>query len=216
MEDEKSKLTAADLVIGFARTPPTYFDDLPEGNRYISDVWEYFRIIRHTESKLPVADWFKCNIPGCTSPFVPCVLAKGNAKLTRHLKDDHKKMKPYTLPVSELTNLLSAISGLGERYGKIDADVFQQLMPPLSTESWNGFLENVEHHLNQRNCGDDPMNRSQEREGHLLTVDGKESSALDHLKNKESKMGSTSTNLIQLAINLTTDSMARIDLRSKS
>lgn len=216
MEVNDTKLTERDFVVGFARTPPTYFDDSPEGNKYSSDVWEYFRIIRHTESRRQVPDWFKCNIPGCSSPFVACVLAKGNAKLTRHLKDDHKKVKPFTMPVTELVHLLSAISGLGARYGKVSEDVFQQLMPPTSPENWNAFLENVKQHLDQQKCGDDdPMNCSQKNDGKLV-VHGKEPSKLHDFKTEESRMGSTSTNLIQLALNLSIDSMARIDLRSKN
>lgn len=213
--DLEPELSERDFVIGFAKNPPTYFDDRHNDNRYNSDVWKHFRMIRCTETQLPVKDWYMCTEPGCPSPFLKCIVGNGNSKLRRYL-DSHQKLKPYTLSSSMLSEILSAASGLGAKYGKIDADTFKQMMPPSSMESWTRFMENVENHLNQQNTTTSKsMSHSQDHEKQSIECFKEPNNPSCH----ENIIGNTSANTktsLQIAINLSNNATTRFDLRSKS
>lgn len=210
--DGAIKLSERDFFIGFAKNPPTYFDDAPDDNKLNSDVWKNLRIIRHTETKLKVKDWYKCTELGCPSPFLECSVSNGNAKLRRHM-DSHKKMKPYTLSSSNLCEAFSAISGLGAKYGKISTDVLNQFMPPSSTENWTIFLEKVECHLNcQSTTTLENTNRPITDEQSIVS-NTKPSCSGSHENRIEM---ANKTNSFQFAMTMSTDAMARINIRSKS
>lgn len=215
--DTDDEAMVQEFVIGFAKTPPKYFDEPQTGSSYHSGVWDHFHAIRKTETKSIVGDWFKCTIPGCLKPFVKCIVGKGNAKLRRHV-DLHQKAKTYTLSSTALSQMLSAVSGLGAKYGEIGAEDFQRLLPPSSTENWTDFVKNVDQNCSQKTIPMD-VSRTQGLEGPSL-VSNKELTMLNHVESQEVpiSLGSTSSknaNSIQVAINLSTDAMSRIDLRSK-
>lgn len=212
--NDKFELSESDLLIGFAKSPPIYFEEAHTDNKHTSGVWAHFNIIRRVETQSQVEDWYKCTIPGCSSPFQKCSVANGNAKLRRHI-NCHQNTKPYTLTSSVLSEMLAAVSGLGKKYGEIRAEVFQQLMPLSSVESWPNFVERVEQKLNGQIVAPMveplPLLRSTQSQENLspLKQDHSESSS-----SSASASASANSNTIQLAISLT-DSVAQISLKSK-
>lgn len=207
------------LVIGFKRNPPAYFTEEITDNKKRSGVWKYYHAIRETATSKEVENWYKCMEPDCKDPYEHCDVANGNATLRRHLKTNHQiivqslcQLKTtLTLPSNTLFEMLSTVSNLGERYGTIDEEVFQSQTLVPSAENWRDFLENVENDLKET--------RSKTELDVLMPEDrtsGRLSSARIDEPSCSAQIPQRNPDGINLAISMSADAFARIDLRSKS
>lgn len=130
-----------DLTIGFAKTPPNFFSESKVSTKQSSGVWDRIHMIRRAGTGDLVPNWYMCQVIGCPKPFLNCILANGNSKLSRHLDSHSKIVQPYSLKPSDLYEALSLASELGAKYGKINAEYFEKYAPNVQ-ENWSANFVN--------------------------------------------------------------------------